>query len=117
MLFRSVSSNASTPLDSTGTVNVYCTAGTLATVALDLGTHVSGSTRRMLGTTGDFLTYQLYRDAAHTVVWNSVNTNSGTSASKNTPINNGFVAYGRIPAAQDVGIGSYSDTVLVTVNY
>lgn len=112
-----VSANAATPLDSTGTVNVYCTAGTLATVALDLGTHVSGSTRRMLGTTGDFLTYELYSDAAHTIVWNSVNTNTGTSASKNTAINNGFVAYGRVPAAQDVGIGAYSDTVLVTVNY
>jgi spore coat protein U-like protein len=112
-----VSANASTPNDSTGTVNVYCTIGTLATVSLDLGSHASGSTRRMLGSTGDFLTYELYRDAAHTVVWNAANTNSGTSTSKLTPINGGFAAYGRIAAAQDVGIGSYSDTVLVTVNY
>ena len=112
-----VSANASTPNDSTGTVNVYCTTGTLATVSLDLGTHASGSTRRTLGSTGDFLTYELYRDAARTVVWNAVNTNSGTSTSRLTPINGGFIAYGRIPAGQDVRIGSYGDTVLVTVNY
>ena len=112
-----VSANAASPKDSTGTVNVYCTTGTLATVSLDLGTHVSGSTRRMLGTTGDCLTYEIYRDAARTVIWNAANTNSGTSTSKLTPISGGFVAYGRIPQAQDVRIGNYSDTLLVTVNY
>ena len=46
-----------------------------------------------------------------------MNTDSGTSASKNTPISGGFVAYGRIPAGQDVTMGSYADTMLVTVNY
>jgi spore coat protein U domain-containing protein, fimbrial subunit CupE1/2/3/6 len=112
-----VVANATSPRDSTGTVNVYCTTGTLATVSLDLGTHISGSSRRMLGTTGDFLTYELYRDAARSVVWNTTNTYSGTSTSKLTPINGGFVAYGRTFAGQDVRIGSYSDTVLVTVNY
>ncbi len=112
-----VAANATSPKDSTGTVNVYCTVGTLATVALDLGTHASGSTRRMLGTSGDLLTYEVYRDSARTAVWNTTNTDSGTSTSKLVPINSGFIAYGRIPAAQDVRIGSYSDTVLVTVNY
>jgi spore coat protein U-like protein len=112
-----VSANASTPNDSTGTVNVYCTAGTLATVALDLGSHASGSTRRLLGSTGDLLTYELYLDSARTVIWNAVNTDSGTSVSKLTPINGGFTAYGRIAAGQDVGMGNYGDTVLVTVNY
>lgn len=111
-----VSANATTPRDSTGTVNVYCTPGTLATVALDLGIHASGSTRRMLAG-ANLLTYEIYRDSTRTVVWNTTNTNSGTSTSKNTPINSGFIAYGRIPAGQDVAIGSYSDTVLVTVNY
>jgi spore coat protein U-like protein len=112
-----VSANASTPKDATATVNVYCTTGTVATVLLDLGTHVSGSTRRLLGTSGDLLQYEAYRDAGHSVVWNTTNTDSGTSTSKLVPINSGFVAYGRIPAAQDVRTGSYSDTLLVTVNY
>jgi len=112
-----VAANAATPLDSTGTVNVFCTTGTLATVALDLGTHASGSTRRMLSGVANFLTYEVYKDAARSVVWNSVNTDSGTSASKTTAINGGFIAYGRIPSGQDVTMGSYNDTLLVTVNY
>jgi len=112
-----VAVNAATPLDSTGTVNVYCTAGTLATVSLDLGTHFTGSTRRMLSGAANFLNYEVYKDAARSVVWNSVNTDSGTSASKTTAINGGFIAYGRIPSGQDVTMGSYNDTLLVTVNY
>jgi spore coat protein U-like protein len=112
-----VAANAATPLDSTGSANVFCTAGTLATVSLDLGTHASGSTRRMLSGVANFLNYEVYKDAARSVIWNTVNTDSGTSTSKNVAINGGFLAYGRIPAGQDVTMGSYSDTLLVTVNY
>ncbi len=115
--YDQVSVNAATPLDSTAVVNVDCTIGTLATVALNLGAHASGTTRRMLGSTGSFLTYEVYNNSGRTVVWNGTNTESGTSTSKNSSINGGFVAYGRIFAGQDVGIGSYSDTLLVTVNY
>ena len=112
-----VAANAATPLDSTGTVSVFCTTGTLATVALDLGTHASGSTRRMLAGVANFLNYEVYKDAARSVIWNSVNTDSGTSTSKTVAINGGFIAYGRIASGQDVTMGSYSDTLLVTVNY
>ncbi|HLJ73439.1 MAG TPA: spore coat U domain-containing protein, partial [Thermoanaerobaculia bacterium] len=112
-----VVTNAATPLDSTGTVNVYCTTGTLATVSLDLGSHFTGTTRRMLSGAANFMTYEIYKDAGRTVVWNSTNTNSGTSTSKTIPINSGFIAYGRIPAGQDIPAGGYNDTVLVTVNY
>ena len=112
-----VSANAATPLDSTGTVDVYCTTGTAGTVSLDPGTHVTGSTRRMLSGVANFLNYEIYRDAARSSIWNTVNLDAGTSASKTVAINGGFIAYGRIPAAQDVTMGSYSDTLLVTVNY
>jgi spore coat protein U-like protein len=112
-----VATNAAAPLDGTTVVNVYCTQGTAATVSLDLGSHATGTTRRMLGVSGDFLTYELYRDAGRTAVWNAASTNGGASTSKNTAINNGFTAYGRIFAGQDVSVGSYSDIVLVTVNY
>lgn len=112
-----VVANATTALNSTGTVNVYCTPGTLATVSLGTGMHASGTARYMLGTSGSLLHYEVYNNAGRTVVWDTTNTDSGTSASKLTPINGGFIAYGTIFAGQDVGIGSYSDTLLVTVNY
>lgn len=112
-----VSANATTALITTSVVNVYCTKGTFATVALDQGLYSSGATRRMRAASGDLLTYELYKDASRLVVWNTTNTNSGTSTSKLTAINNGFTVYGRVPAAQDVRAGNYSDTIQVTVNY
>ena len=111
-----VVANASTPLDAIGNVNVYCTMNTAVTVSLDLGTHASGSTRRMLGTSGDFLTYVLYRNSTHNTVWDTTNTKTSTSTTMLTYMT-GLQAWGEIPAGQNVGIGSYSDTVLATVNY
>jgi spore coat protein U-like protein len=110
-----VSANAVAPRDATGTVNVYCTAGTFVTVTLDNGLWVSGTNRRLKAVS--FLTYEIYKDAARSIIWNVANTNTGTSTSNVIPINGGFTAYGRIFAGQDVPAGSYSDTILVTVNY
>ena len=110
-----VSANAVAPRDTTGTVNVYCTAGTFVTVTLDNGLWASGTNRRLKAVS--FLTYEIYKDAARSVIWNVANTNTGTSTSNVIPINGGFTAYGRIFAGQDVPAGSYSDTILVTVNY
>jgi spore coat protein U-like protein len=114
-----VSANATAPLDGTGTVNVYCTAGTFARVFLDLGTYASGTTRRMLGPSTNYLQYEIYRDAGRSAVWGTTvaTSNSGTATSIIIAINSGFTAYGRVPAGQDVVFGGYGDTVLVTVNY
>jgi len=114
-----VSANAVTPLDAVGTVNVFCTPGTTATVLLDVGSHASGSTRQMLGPSANLLQYEIYRNAGRTLIWGSTvpTANSGTSASISIAINGGFTAYGRIPAGQDVIFGGYTDSVLVTVNY
>ncbi|HUJ14354.1 MAG TPA: spore coat U domain-containing protein [Thermoanaerobaculia bacterium] len=112
-----VAANAATPLDANGTVNVLCTMGTPITVLLDLGQHASGTTRRMLSGAANFLNYEIYNNSGRTVIWNTVNTVSGTSTSKNTPVSGGLTAYGRIPAGQDVTMGAYADALLVTVNY
>ncbi len=114
-----VSANAVTALNGVGTVNVYCTTGTFATVMLDPGSHAAGTTRRMLGPSANLLTYEIYLDSTRATPWRTASPNvlTGTSSSKNIAINNGFTAYGQIPAGQDVVFGSYTDTVLVTVNY
>ncbi len=112
-----VVTNGAAPLDNTTLVNVYCTKATLATVSLDNGTWVTGTTRRLKSAAANFLTYEMYKDSGHGTIWNAVNTNSGTSASKLTAINGGFTVYGRIPGGQDIPAGAYGDTVTVTVNY
>jgi spore coat protein U-like protein len=113
-----VAANAASPLDTTGSVNVLCTAGTVATVSLGTGQNFAGGTRRMAGPLGSFLTYQLFRDPGRSSIWSTApNTVSGTSTSNSVPINGGMTVYGRVPAAQDPRVGVHTDTVLATVNY
>ncbi|HEU4521882.1 MAG TPA: spore coat U domain-containing protein, partial [Thermoanaerobaculia bacterium] len=113
-----VAVNRVAPLDNTGTVNVYCTPGTVATVSLGNGLNFAGGTRRMAGPPASLLDYQLYRDAARSSLWTTApNTVGGTSTSHLTPIGGGLIVYGRIPGAQDPAVGAYSDTVQATVNY
>lgn len=113
-----VVANAVAPLDASGTINVYCTPGTAATVSLGNGLNFAAGSRRMAGPPTSFLNYQLYRNPARTLLWSTTpNTVTGTSASKLTPISGGMIVYGRIPAAQDPLVGAYADTVQATVNY
>ncbi len=110
-----VNANASTPLDATTqNFTVACTKGTGYTVSLDYGQHASGTTRNMLGTSGDPLQYEIYTDAGHQTIWNATNTVGGTAGSV-TPVT--LTGYGRIPANRNVGVGSYTDTVQATVNF
>src|SRR5438105_7552564 len=59
----------------------------------------------------DSLSYDIYVDAVHTVVWSSTPVAV-------VPLNNTAVDfYGSIFALQDVSVGSYTDTVVVTLNF
>jgi spore coat protein U-like protein len=64
------------------------------------------------------LTYQLYSDAARTMIWGDGTagtvTVSAHVASNGTQNN---TVYGRIPALQGVRPGAYTDTITVTVTY
>ena len=115
-LYDPVVVNNTAYLFGTGTVNVYCTQGTPVTVSLDAGLHFL-TYRRMLSGVSNFLQYQVLREATYTTIWNTSNLDSGTSTSKNTPINGGFISYGRVLPGQNVPNGVYYDTLLATVNY
>ncbi|MES1176164.1 MAG: spore coat U domain-containing protein [Myxococcales bacterium] len=116
-----VATNAASPLDGTGTVIVTCTNGAAAAVTLGQGANAAaGSTdtapvRRMKNAGGVFLSYSLYQDSAHTTVWGNT---AGTSvAQTGTGTASSVTVYGRVPAAQNVASGSYSDTVVATVTF
>jgi spore coat protein U-like protein len=108
-----VGANVAAPLNQAGSFTVTCTKGVAYTVSLGLGNNASGSTRRMTNGT-DFLTYELYLDAARTTVWDAANVAAG-SAPNISPIT--LTVYGQVAAGQNVGVGSYSDTVVSTVNF
>lgn len=108
--------NSSAALDQSGSFTVACTKNTSYTVSLGTGLNADGTKRRMIsgGATPDYLTYELFLDAARTTVWDSTNMAKGTAASI-WPVT--LTVYGRIPSGQDVAAGTYSDTVVSTVNF
>jgi spore coat protein U-like protein len=109
--------NASVNDDGTGSVIITCTKGTAATIGLGLGANASGSQMRMKDATTDYLNYALYQDSGRATVWG--NSGAGLLSPVAAPDKNPrtFTVYGRIPSAQDVPAGSYTDTVVATVNF
>ena len=112
-----VAANATAPLDGIGTITVTCTKGAAAKVGLNTGSNAQGTTRRMSGGAAAYLTYELYKDTARATVWgDTVDTALDIPAAPNRNPRN-FTVYGRVAAAQDATVGSYTDTVVATVNF
>ena len=110
-----ISTNASNPLESTGKVNVACTTGsTSPSISLGEGASYDAieTTRRLTDGT-NFLKYKLYQEDSFTTEWND--TNKVDAISDGTPVE--YTVYGRIAANQNVPVGNYSDTVVVTVSF
>jgi len=113
-----VVANASANLDGSGTVSIACTKGATATIDLDLGANATGSTRRLSdgAATPSYLTYEIYANAGRSTVWGSGANGLAPAAAPSKTARN-FTAYGRVPSNQDVPAGSYSDTIVATVNF
>ncbi len=115
-----VGAQAATPLDATGGVVVTCTSGAATTLTLGQGQNAnSGSSDttplRRMASGGNFLSYTLYQNPAHSTVWGNT---SGTGVSHTgTGTATTVQVYGRIPAAQNVASGSYADIVVATVTF
>jgi spore coat protein U domain-containing protein, fimbrial subunit CupE1/2/3/6 len=102
--------------DSAGNVSVNCDAATLYTITLSSG---SGTyALRAMSGPGMSLNYNLFTDPTRVVVWGDGTTGAVAvpGASTGLAVTNHAV-YGRIPARQNVPVGSYSDTVIVTVTF
>jgi spore coat protein U-like protein len=112
-----VVANASTDLDGTGTVTIACTKGSTATVGLGLGANVSGTTRRLSDGSTNYLTYELYQDSGRTTVWGNSGAALLSPAAAPSKAARNFSVYGRVVSNQDVAAGSYTDTVVATVNF
>jgi len=110
-------------VDQTSTINVKCTTGTTYDVGLGAGNFAAAttSTRRMTGTPAGALSYSLFSDSTRTTNWGDViltDTVAGTGTGMGA--GNDHTVYGRIPnivANETAPVGSYLDTVGVTVTY
>ena len=115
--FGNYDPTSSTALDSAGSVVYRCVASDHnITITLSRGGGTSYATRRMVKAT-EQLFYNLYRDAARTVIWGD--GTGGTQAyTLGNPPNNQDISvpiFGRITAGQNVSVGNYSDTITVTL--
>ena len=107
--------NAATDLDADTDIDVRCTKNSPGvTVELDAGLNDNAGQRRMTDGS-EFLDYDLFQDAGRTTAWGA-----GVDAQGYSPTTSAWVSltvYGRVPAAQNVGVGTYDDTVTATINF
>ena len=110
-----------TPLDTVGQVIFRCAARDRnVSISLSRGSSTSFNPRRMVNGAAR-LNYNLYLDAARTIIWGDGSNGTQTYFINNPQPNNADIpvpVYGRIPAGQTtVAKGSYSDTISAIVNY
>ncbi|HEX8525937.1 Csu type fimbrial protein [Allosphingosinicella sp.] len=102
---------------SSASVSVNCSNGASYQVSLGGGQNLNGTSRRMVGPSGAFLSYQLFSNSGRTIAWGDGTALGAKVNGTGNGLSQGLTVYGRIPAGQSPNPGSYSDTVVVTVEY
>jgi spore coat protein U-like protein len=99
-----------------GTVSIQCKSiNRAAVVSLSTGLSHSYGTRHMRSG-NDTLDYNLYTTPARVMVWgDGTGGSSVMSASKNRTTS--LDIFGSIPEGQDPAVGSYTDTILISVDF
>lgn len=100
-------------LTSVGHVIVTCDVSASYVIKLSPGAG-SYATRLMQSGTQQ-LQYNLYTDVTHSTVWGD--GSAGTMSVSGSGTNVDYPVYGSIPAGQTPYVGSYSDTVIVTLEF
>jgi spore coat protein U-like protein len=109
-----------TPLDGTGDVTLECTQvgpSDLVSIEIGRGGARSFATRAMQNGTHR-LEYNLYLNAARTILWGDGTGGSETFRARpptGQPLS--VPIFGRIPPGQNVTPGDYSDRLIVTIVY
>jgi spore coat protein U-like protein len=98
-------------LDAVGQLELRCSAKSTATVSISAGSSGTFAARQLRSPNGA-LEYNVFLDAARQVVWNSLNVYFSTERTELVPI------YARIfPRQIDASAGTYTDTLVVTVEF
>ncbi|CAM3828016.1 spore coat U domain-containing protein [Rahnella bruchi] len=101
-----------------GSVVVTCTPGTTVAIGMDYGIHGGSATQRYMANSGATATlgYQLYQNAARTVIWGTgaqaMTISSFPSTTQTYPVYGRLFSFTTSPTA-----GTYTDTVTVTLTY
>jgi spore coat protein U-like protein len=109
------------PRDTTGTVTVTCDRNPPTDVTISIGRSggSGGFNPRQMRRAGgsDLLGYNLYTTASMSTVWGDGSAGTSTvflrKVNRNHPVTT--TIYGRIPPGQNVSVGSYAETLTVTI--
>jgi len=118
-----VAFGAFTQKATTGTISVIYTGTGNANVTLALSAGGSGSFggRKMSHGTAT-LTYNLYQDSAHTIIWGN-GAGGGQILSDRvsfmgvSPLTKNYTVFGLLPAQGQTAPGTYLDTIVVTLTF
>jgi spore coat protein U-like protein len=124
--------NATTDLSGSTSLSFACVKDPGHVFWIDLGTGSNNGSGPVAGDNAmketsngtDYLSYQLYQDAAHTLAWGSGDPGGTPTSGKGervTPTGVGGTTttiYGVVPHGQNVTVSNaYSDSVTVTINF
>ncbi len=104
-------------LSSTGqaTITVTCTIATaVSLIGLDLGLQPVATMAQLKSTGAALIPYELYQDAAFVTPW-TIAAGPAAYAAVAAPAT--YTVYGRAPGGANVPVGTYTDTVGITVTY
>lgn len=125
LLFGPYDTLSLVPVDSVGTLTVSCSGSPGEAVSYRIGVSAGGSgsaaARRLRGPGAWALDYNLFTNGARTLVWGDGAAGSlyvadtlsltGGAQQRSHPV------YGRIFPRQNVGPGTYTDTLVVTLEF
>jgi spore coat protein U-like protein len=100
-------------LDGAGSISVSCDSSDSFTLALSSG-HGTMLARQMQSGTAS-MTYNLYTDSLRSSIWGD--GTGGTTLISATATSAIYAVYGRIPPAQNIPAGAYSDSITVTLSF
>lgn len=122
-----LAANASAPMNASGAVTIACTRGAAPAVGLGPGANGDSSSRRMRSAGSALLTYELYKPSSTApgagclygspAVWGD---SAGGLFAPGAVADRKPHAYricGQVGGGQSPPAGSYTDTVVVTVNF
>jgi spore coat protein U-like protein len=78
----------------------------------------------MVGAAGQYVSYGLYTDSGYSQAWTTTTSTTSCTGGANTcdlgtgtGSNQGVTVYGQVPPQSAPAVGTYTDTVVVTVTF
>ncbi len=107
-------------VDSYSEIHLNCDQGVMFRIRLDPGAHAASSFQprklRALNGVGT-LAYNLYTDSSRTRVWGDSTGNTDIKVGIGTGNSQTLIIYSRLLARQNVPAGTYTDTVVINVDW